>query len=88
MKYLILALLATFSLSVSAGKPTKDQMEPSAPVQGNTIKLCGSGDPLKGLNVSKGGNPKAGGKLCEDGMERKGAPNNAGVPGDKTPPKK
>ena len=34
MKYLLLALLAVFSLSVTAGKPTKEQMSREQALQG------------------------------------------------------
>jgi hypothetical protein len=59
MKYLILALLAaTFSAFVATAEA------------GITIKCKpqASGDPLKGLNVSKGGGPNPkGGQLCANG---------------------
>ena len=81
MKSLILVLLIAFSATATAGKPTKDQVAAPTPAEGNTIKLCGSGDPLKGLNVDmhKGANPKSG-PLCADGGDRKGTP-------DVNPPK-
>jgi hypothetical protein len=38
----------------------------SGQADGSTIKLCGSGDPLKGLNVTKSGGGRKGGPLCDD----------------------
>ena len=89
MNYLILALLVAFSLSATAGKPTKEQFDASTPVESKTIKPCGNADPQKGSNVDaqKGVNPK-GGKPCDDGADSKRAPTSA-APSDKTnPPKK
>lgn len=55
MKYLILALLAaTFSAFVATAEA------------GTTIK-CGSGDPMKNLNLHKSGSGGKGGPLCADG---------------------
>ena len=89
MKPLILPLLVVFSVSAMAGKPTKEQFASSAPVEGNAVKQCGSGDPSKGSNVDmrKGLNQK-GADPCDDGVDRNRA-STPDAPSVKTnPPKK